>query len=72
MMKILIVDDDPVVLSSCKRILESEGYTVSLTSSVKEALRMLDKHHRGAPPDPQTQHPLGDRTVVLHRSLKVE
>jgi DNA-binding NtrC family response regulator len=41
MKKILIVDDDTVVLSSCKRILEPEGYEVSLTSSVKEALQML-------------------------------
>ena len=43
MKKILIVDDDQVVLSSCKRILESEGYAVSLTSSVKEALQMLEE-----------------------------
>jgi DNA-binding NtrC family response regulator len=41
--KILIVDDDRVVLASCKRILESEGYTVSLTSSVKEALQMMEE-----------------------------
>jgi len=43
MKKILIVDDDKVVLSSCKRILDSEGYEVSLTSSVKEALQMLEE-----------------------------
>jgi len=43
MKKILIVDDDTVVLSSCKRILEPEGYEVSLTSSVKEALQMLEE-----------------------------
>ena len=43
MKKILIVDDDLVVLSSCERILESEGYAVSLTSSVKEALKMLEE-----------------------------
>ena len=42
MTKILIVDDDQVVLTSCKRILEPEGYAVSLTSSVKEALQMLE------------------------------
>ena len=42
MKKILIVDDDLVVLASCERILESEGYAVSLTSSVKEALKMLE------------------------------
>jgi len=43
MKKILIVDDDQVVLASCKRILDSEGYAVSLTSNVKEALQMLQK-----------------------------
>jgi len=43
MKKILIVDDDRVVLASCKRILEAEGYAVSLTSNVKEALQMLEE-----------------------------
>ncbi len=43
MKQILIVDDDRVVLASCRRILESEGYAVSLTSSVKEALQMLEE-----------------------------
>ena len=43
MRKILIVDDDRVVLASCRRILESEGYEVSLTSGVKEALEMLQE-----------------------------
>ena len=43
MKKILIVDDDRVVLASCKRILESEGYIASPTSSVKEALAMLEQ-----------------------------
>ena len=42
MTNILIVDDDRVVLSSCKRILESEGYGTSLTSSAKEALQTLE------------------------------
>ena len=43
MKKILIVDDDRVVLASCRRILESEGYEVSLTSGVKEALELLEE-----------------------------
>jgi DNA-binding NtrC family response regulator len=43
MKKILIVDDDRVVLASCRRILESEGYAVNLTSSVKEALQLLEE-----------------------------
>jgi DNA-binding NtrC family response regulator len=40
---ILIVDDDRVVLASCKRILESEGYMTSLTSSVQEALQTMEE-----------------------------
>ena len=43
MKSILVVDDDPVVLSSCRRILEAEGYTASLTSGVEEALRTLEE-----------------------------
>ena len=42
MKKILIIDDDPVVLASCKRILEAESYVVSLTSSVLDALQMME------------------------------
>ncbi|UCF99351.1 MAG: response regulator [Spirochaetaceae bacterium] len=41
MKNVLIVDDDRVVLSSCKRILESEGYATSLTSNVNQALQIL-------------------------------
>jgi DNA-binding NtrC family response regulator len=40
---ILIVDDDRIVLDSCKRILEAEGYATALTSSAKEALQALEK-----------------------------
>ena len=43
MKNILIVDDDRVVLSSCRRVLEAEGYDTSLTSSVKEALQILEE-----------------------------
>jgi DNA-binding NtrC family response regulator len=43
MKKILVVDDDQMVLDSCELILRSEGYAVSLTSSVKEALQMLEE-----------------------------
>ncbi len=35
--KILVVDDDEIVLKSCQRILESEGYEVTLTSNAKDA-----------------------------------
>ena len=40
-MKLLIVDDDTMVLESCRRILAQEGYDVTLTSSAKEALEIL-------------------------------
>ena len=40
-MKVLIVDDDTIVLESCKRILELEGIEVTLTSSAHEALELL-------------------------------
>lgn len=40
-MNVLVVDDDRVVLSSCRRILEAEGHAVTLTSSAKEALAAM-------------------------------
>ena len=40
-MKILIVDDDTVVLDSCKRVLEAEGFEVHLASGAKEALAAI-------------------------------
>lgn len=41
--KILVVDDDKVVLLSCKRILSSEGFLCELAESADEALRLIDK-----------------------------
>lgn len=41
-MSILVVDDDRVVLDSCRRILQSEGYTVVLTSSATQAVARLE------------------------------
>ena len=41
-MKLLVVDDDKVVLDSCRRILEAEGYTVVLTSSARDAVARLE------------------------------
>lgn len=43
-MKILVADDEGIVLSSCRRILEAEGHEVLLAPSVGEALRLLDAH----------------------------
>jgi DNA-binding NtrC family response regulator len=42
-MNILIVDDDRVVLSSCKRVLEAEGHTTCLTSGAKEAIKIVEE-----------------------------
>jgi DNA-binding NtrC family response regulator len=39
--KILIVDDEQVVLDSCRKILEAEGYEVVLSSSAVEALAAM-------------------------------
>jgi DNA-binding NtrC family response regulator len=38
---ILVVDDDPVVRSSCRKILENEGHRVRLCTSAPEALAEL-------------------------------
>jgi DNA-binding NtrC family response regulator len=39
--KVLVVDDDAIVLHSCKRILEAEGCSVVLASSAQEAVQHL-------------------------------
>jgi DNA-binding NtrC family response regulator len=41
-MKILVVDDEGIVLSSCRRVLEAEGFEVLMATSVEEALHLLD------------------------------
>lgn len=43
-MKILVVDDDAIVIKSCRRILEAEGLEVSTVSSADEALEALKKY----------------------------
>jgi DNA-binding NtrC family response regulator len=42
-MKILVVDDDAIVIKSCTRLLESEGYAVSTVRGADEALDILKK-----------------------------
>jgi len=37
-MRILVVDDDPIVLVSCRRVLEAEGFSVVAASSVDQAI----------------------------------
>jgi DNA-binding NtrC family response regulator len=41
--KILIVDDDQIILDSCRRILEAEGLQVSMAQSADVALKLLNK-----------------------------
>jgi DNA-binding NtrC family response regulator len=40
-MKILVVDDDAIVIKSCKRILEAEGYEVFTCPSADDALEKI-------------------------------
>ena len=42
-MKILVVDDDTIVIRSCRRVLESEGYEVLAVSSADEALSAVQR-----------------------------
>lgn len=41
-MDILIVDDDPIVLHSCVRILQTEDFGIVTATRVKEALEILE------------------------------
>lgn len=40
-MKILVVDDDAIVIKSCRRILEAEGFEVSTVPSADQALEAI-------------------------------
>ena len=40
-MKILVVDDDAIVIKSCRRILEAEGFEVTTVPSADEALEAI-------------------------------
>ncbi len=40
-MKILVVDDDAIVIKSCRRILEAEGFEVTTVPSADEALERI-------------------------------
>jgi DNA-binding NtrC family response regulator len=42
-MKILVIDDEKIVLDSCRKILGSEGFTVESVSTVDDALLALEK-----------------------------
>lgn len=40
-MRILVVDDDAIVIKSCRRILEAEGFEVITVPSAEEALQKI-------------------------------
>jgi len=40
-MKILVIDDEPVVLDSCRKVLEEDGFDVRLVPSADEALKVI-------------------------------
>ena len=41
-MKILIVDDDPIVLDSCRIVLEAEGFDIASVPSADKALETME------------------------------
>jgi DNA-binding response OmpR family regulator len=41
-MKILVVDDESIVLESCKRVLEADGFEASLVPSADKALDAME------------------------------
>lgn len=41
-MKILVVDDDPIVLDSCKLVLEAEGFDIRSVPSADKALETME------------------------------
>lgn len=43
--KILIVDDDPIVLDSCKRVFEAKGFEVCLVPSADKALTAMENNN---------------------------
>lgn len=43
--KILLVDDEEIILKSCRKELQSEGYHVTTASSGQEAIEKIQAHH---------------------------
>lgn len=41
-MKIMVVDDDTIVLDSCEIVLKPEGFDVRLVSSANKALKIME------------------------------
>lgn len=43
MKKILVIDDEPIIMVSCERTLTPEGYEVKSVSSGREGIKLLEK-----------------------------
>jgi NADH-quinone oxidoreductase subunit E/NADP-reducing hydrogenase subunit HndA len=43
-LKILIVDDEPIIIRSCEAILKAEGYNIEGTLSAKDAILRMEQH----------------------------
>ena len=43
-MKLLVVDDDALVIASCRRILEAEGFDIATAGSADEALEIAQSN----------------------------
>jgi NADH:ubiquinone oxidoreductase subunit E/CheY-like chemotaxis protein len=43
-LKILVVDDEPIVIRSCEAVLKSEGYNVEGLLSAKDAILKMEQH----------------------------
>jgi DNA-binding NtrC family response regulator len=46
-MKVLVVDDEGIVLESCRKVLEAEGFEVIPVKSADEALSAIEQEHPG-------------------------
>ena len=42
-MKILVIDDEPVVLNGCRKVLEEDDFDVYLVPSADEALKAMER-----------------------------
>lgn len=42
-MNVLVVDDDPIVIASCRKVLQPEGIATHCVTSVPEALKALNE-----------------------------
>lgn len=43
--KVLVIDDEPVVCNSCRRVLEQEGYDVCVATDPREGINRVSEEH---------------------------